>query len=67
MNQLKQQQKKKKKNKNVLQSLNSHSKYQCHILFLNAITDCDTTSVFDQIIKIKVFQLFEEYYDLVTI
>lgn len=47
------------------QSLNPYSKCKDHILFLHAITDCDTTSAFYQRGKTKVFKLFEKYHDLV--
>lgn len=47
------------------QSLTSYSKCQAHILFLHAITGCDTTSALYQRDKTKVFKLFEKCQDLV--
>ncbi|KAL4104439.1 hypothetical protein QTP88_019740 [Uroleucon formosanum] len=47
------------------QSLTSYSKCQAHILFLHAITGCDTTSALYQRSKTKVFKLFEKCQDLV--
>jgi len=47
------------------QSLSSYSKCQVHILFLHAITGCDTTSAFYQRGKTKVFKLSEKCQDLV--
>jgi len=38
------------------QSLTSYSKCQAHILFLHAITGCDTTSALYQRGKTKVFK-----------
>lgn len=49
------------------QSLNSYSKCKDHILFLHAITGCDTTSEFYQRGKTKVLKLFEKCHDLVNI
>jgi len=46
------------------QSLTSYSKCQAHILFLHAITGCDTTSALYQRGKTKVFQSFEKCQDL---
>ncbi|GBN93114.1 hypothetical protein AVEN_72877-1 [Araneus ventricosus] len=47
------------------QSLTSYPKYQAHILFLHAITGCDTTSAFFKRGRTKVFKLFEKRHDLI--
>ncbi|GBO16691.1 hypothetical protein AVEN_9723-1 [Araneus ventricosus] len=47
------------------ESLTSYPKCQVHILFLHAITRCDTTSAFFKRGKTKVFKLFEKRHDLI--
>ncbi|GBM38240.1 hypothetical protein AVEN_47337-1 [Araneus ventricosus] len=48
------------------QSLTSYPKCQAHILFLHAITGCDTMSAFFKRGKTKVFKLFEKCHDLIN-
>ncbi|GBM42367.1 hypothetical protein AVEN_129797-1 [Araneus ventricosus] len=47
------------------QSLTLYPKCQTHILFLHAITGCDTTSACFKRGKTKVFKLFEKRHDLI--
>ena len=47
------------------QSLTAYPKCQAHILFLHAITGCDTTSAIFKRGKIAVFKLFEKRNDLI--